>query len=258
LATHAESAIRQYAIEALKSFDNDAVGAAALLLSDLPGPRLDLLAELQIVDEALASLSIGRGDLVLALPTSVRRAVEASCTTSSVGTTRVLLHWRTLTRRVHVLDDRAGYWIDAAKTLRAFDPSLAVNWLIRARRLDEADLALDDIASSGEMDLLRIARASLIFSLATAGRLADVRRHAIAFAASYDRSVDPAFDEMLRRVLQTASSAARLDAGLEADVAVCAEFIHVLVERGLDREVELVRSSLTAEVSEQLRLQGDD
>jgi tetratricopeptide (TPR) repeat protein len=166
-----------YAIEALKSYDNDASHSVALRLSGLPASRVGIVATLDEIDRALVAIRHADAEPLIGLPSVVRQVVEGilgpNPDDEAIRITQSKVHREALSEIGSVRNPLMDAWIE-----RAADPSVGlplelIAWLAAAWRFDEAGLILDHLGPVYEPVDMLYPRTMLARSLADSGRVVE-------------------------------------------------------------------------------------
>ena len=146
-----------YCMVALSRMENDDAGTLARRLTSLPTSRVKSLNLLGQVEDALAAVAAGDAELVMALPSSLRQAIELR-TQDEAGLIRVrLMLLNDALREVGNVprDGTNSAWIARAERLDSEAQSAAsrlilVRWFASSWHFDDAEAALSTITSDLE------------------------------------------------------------------------------------------------------------
>ena len=146
-----------YCMAALSKIEQDSVGSLARRLTSLPTSRVKSLDLLGQVEDALAAVAAGDAERVMALPSTLRQAVELRAQDEGgLTAVRLSLHNDAL-REVGDVPREAtnSAWIARAERLDAEAQSPAsrlmlVRWFASSWRFDNAEAALSTITSDIE------------------------------------------------------------------------------------------------------------
>ncbi|MFT4164679.1 MAG: tetratricopeptide repeat protein, partial [Microlunatus sp.] len=163
-------------------FGSDAVGCVVRRLTSLPITRAPALALLGQLDDALAALSAGDATDLMALPTSLRLALEDRLRGDDLPgaaiKVRIDLHRAALEEVGDVPTPASEAWVTRAERLLGEDPQddqlhvLLIRWLSQSWRFDEAEAALVAFAeSAGDQGSVVSSRTYLADGYHSAARL---------------------------------------------------------------------------------------
>ena len=146
-----------YCMVALSRMESDDVGTLARRLTSLPASRVKSLDLLGQVEDALAAVAAGNAEPVMALPSTLRQAVELRAQEEDgLVSVRLALHSEAL-REVGEVPHKSknNEWLVRAERLdeEAQSPEsrlILVRWLAASWLFDDAEAALSTITSAPE------------------------------------------------------------------------------------------------------------
>ncbi|MDR1852105.1 MAG: tetratricopeptide repeat protein [Propionibacteriaceae bacterium] len=221
-----------YMLEAASAFDGDQTLSVARRLSRLPDCRVDDVALLGQVDDALAALEDGDAEPIMALPASVRAALAIRCENESIEALRLEIHGDVQEEMGWVpREPESSQWVERARRLSTTSGTQEthrnlIRWLARSGQTDEA-LALAD-ANPEPSSLIAIAEGRV-----QAGRYSDavqVLERAVAEAARVVGENHPHTLTSRNNLADAYQSAGRLDEAIPLFEAVVADSVRVLGE----------------------------